>query len=313
MSASVNRFSQRSHHVVGDRVGGGVHGERVEAARGVGEVQQRARALRWHRAHGGLGGVALGVEHDHRAPLAAQVLGDGGGQVARLALLHRARHGGVLAAHPRVDRHGPVRVAQQPLPLAGAHDRGGSRRLRQGGAGERHGGVVDRGRVPQSGQLGRGVYALAQPGARVALAAPHAPVVEPHQAVAHRGAALHEAVLRALGAQLGGDLLARAPRGRHDPQVGEVQRPVLHFQAAAQLDILHQRAVAHEQVLAPLAREVVLVTLVTPLGPPFQQRRSRGQCRAARAPPRRTPPSRSSACPSAARARARRGPAASRA
>ncbi len=95
--------------------------------------------------------------------------------------------------------------------------------------------------------------------------------------MAHRGAALHQAVLGALRAQLRGDPLARLPCRACHAQVREVQRAVLHLQAAAQLRLLHVRAVAHEHVLAALAAQVVLVALVPPLCVPFERGRRGGQ------------------------------------
>ena len=86
----------------------------------MGEVEQRACPLRRHEAHRRLRRVALGVEHDHRAALPAQVLGDGRHEVAGLALLDRARHGGVLLAQLRVDRDRPERVAQRARVRRGA-------------------------------------------------------------------------------------------------------------------------------------------------------------------------------------------------
>ena len=146
MSASVKELLQGAHHVVGDHVGGGVHRERVEAARGVREVEQRARALGRHEAHRSLRGVALGVEHHHRAALAAQVLRDRGHQVARLALLHRARHCGVLAAHwGDESRPGRARRAAAPPRCGGA----GSRAARGPAAARR--GRTARWRTPPRG------------------------------------------------------------------------------------------------------------------------------------------------------------------
>jgi hypothetical protein len=73
---------ERRHHVVGNHIRRRVHGERVEPARGLGQVQQRARPSRRHETHRRLGSIALGVEHDYRATLPAQILGHRGHQIA---------------------------------------------------------------------------------------------------------------------------------------------------------------------------------------------------------------------------------------
>ncbi len=80
----------------------------------MGHVEQGAGALGRHQAHRRLRGVALGIEHNHRAILAAQILGDGRNEVAGLALLNRSWHGGVLTAHLRMQRHWPERVHERP-------------------------------------------------------------------------------------------------------------------------------------------------------------------------------------------------------
>ena len=91
---------------------------------GCGEVEDRARALLRDRADRRVRGVALGVEDDHGAALALQVLVDRGDQVGGLALLDGAGHRGVLAAQVGVDRDRPEGVAQQPAIAAGAGDAG---------------------------------------------------------------------------------------------------------------------------------------------------------------------------------------------
>ena len=171
MSASVNRFFSARDDVVGDHVGGRVDGERVEAARGPSEVQQRAGPLGRHEAHRRLGGVALRIEHDHRAAVPAQVLGDARHEVARLALLDRAGHGRVLFAQLDVDRHRPERVAQRPRAVGRAEDRRRRRRKRQRRPREGHRHVVDRRQLPDRRELGRGEHARAKRWQRITLAA----------------------------------------------------------------------------------------------------------------------------------------------
>jgi hypothetical protein len=73
---------ERRHHVVGDHIRRSIHREWVKPARGLGQVQQRARPPRGHEAHRRLRSIALGVEHDHRATLPAQILGHRGHQIA---------------------------------------------------------------------------------------------------------------------------------------------------------------------------------------------------------------------------------------
>ena len=105
---------ERGDDVVGDDVRRRIDRERVEPAGGVRKIEQRAGAAARDEAQRGVRGVTLRIEHDHRAALAAQVLGHRRDQVARLALLNRTRHGGVLTPQRDRDRHRPERVHERP-------------------------------------------------------------------------------------------------------------------------------------------------------------------------------------------------------
>ena len=219
MSASVNRFFSAADDVVGDHVGRRVDGERVEAARRVGEVEQRAGAPAGTSADRRLGRVALGVEHDHRAALAAQVLGDGRDQEARLALLDGPGHRRVLVAQLGVDRDARrARRAACPRRRAAARSPAGAGASGSVAAGERHG------RCSRPTAAARATRARSRANTAVrsdgsGLPSPRCTrrAVEPEQAVAHGGPALDEPVLGAL---------ARAARRRcARTRCGPVRRP----------------------------------------------------------------------------------------
>ena len=243
-----------------------------------------------HEADGRLGRVALGIEHDHRATLAAEVLGDRRHEVARLALLDRARHGGVLLAQLDVDRDRSEASRSVPGPVGRTQDRGRRRRQRQRRARERHRQVVDRRQLPDRRELGRREHA---PCEMTAAGCPRRAARGGRRARAARGARRFRA--RRVGSRrprrAARRRSARRPRGRRDhAQVHEEQRPVLHLKAAAQLGVLDHRAIAHEQVLSALARQARLVALVQVLGERLEQRRRRASAPSARTPARRTRP-----------------------
>ena len=134
---------ERRHDIVGDHIRGRVRAERIESARRAREVEQRTRALGWHQAHSRIRRIALWIEHDHRAALAAEILRDSRDQIAGLSLLDRPRHGRVLLAQRRMDRHRAKRVPQSPRAALRAQDRGWRRRYGHAAASKGNGGIVE--------------------------------------------------------------------------------------------------------------------------------------------------------------------------
>ncbi len=202
-----------------------------------------------------------------------------------------------------MDRDRAQRVAQRAeraerAVIAGAHDPRGRGHARQAAARERHGGEVDRGQLPQGGELGRGVHAAMKRRQRVALAAQHARTVEAEQTVTHGRGAFDQAILRADRPQLGGDPLARGEALRDHAQIPKEQRAVLDVEAGAQLGVLEHRTVATpiatQQVLLAPVGEVRLVAPVQVARIALEEHRRSASARAARTRAQSTRPSRSS-------------------
>lgn len=106
---------------------------------------------------------------------------------------------------------------------------------------------------------------------------------------------LHQPVLRALRAQLGGDPLAHPAPACHNPDVRKEKRLVLDRETAPQLGVVHHRAVPRHQVLSARPGEVRLTALEQVLGVCLEHRGSGGEgeldeCRLAARPHRRQQP-----------------------
>ena len=157
MSPSSNRLRIAPTTASAIASGRGVDGERVEAARRVARGRGSCRSgPRRHDAQRGVGGVALGVEDDHRAALAREVLADARDQVGGLALLDRARAPRCSGGAARDGSStGPWASRSSPSPSA-ARDRRAAP-ARRGSAPRASGTAakLDRGQLPQRPQLGR--------------------------------------------------------------------------------------------------------------------------------------------------------------
>ena len=105
---------ERTDDVVRDHVRRCIDRERVEAAGRMREVEECARTFARDEAQRCVGRIALGVEHDYGAALAAKVLGYRRDQVARLSLLDGAGNRRVLTPQRDRDRHRPERVHERP-------------------------------------------------------------------------------------------------------------------------------------------------------------------------------------------------------
>jgi hypothetical protein len=112
--------------------------------------------------------------------------------------------------------------------------------------------------MPERRQLRRRENASVHRRQRVAFAALDPPAVERENALADRRAALDEAVLSALGTQLGRDQLARCSVVARHADVDEEERPVLQLQPAAKLRVGDHRTVAYRGMRSSLSRKPLL-------------------------------------------------------
>jgi len=212
--AVAEQSAQRRHDLIGDRVGRRVDRQRVEAGARRRHVQHRADPRGGHDAEHRRGRVALGVEHDHGAVLAPQIIPRAGHEQRCLALVHGADDRGVLAALLGGDRDRPVLVAQQAGALARAVDPGRRRRQRHRPAHARQGAELRRRQAPEAGQF-RGAVETAR-------RARHAQGVDPRDAPRHqpRRATAERAGDRARPDRVAGEHERERPQQRPDLLLG---------------------------------------------------------------------------------------------